>query len=155
MRFKNLEEKPERKSPRKTISASDGLGLLLNDERSFLLKICLADNGIADDASICVAGKRKGNSNKRLKGSEISHAKTWEHVDHVIMNLPASALHFLGMNAFFEFISFTLSWLLFLAHLCRYEIRGKIMKREIISVTTRTYRLQILSYLIVTTQTHR
>lgn len=56
---------------------------------------CEKDNGIADDASICVAGKRKGNSNKRLKGSEISHAKTWEHVDHVIMNLPASALHFL------------------------------------------------------------
>lgn len=53
------------------------------------------DNGIADDASICVAGRRNGNANKRMKGSNISHARTWEHVDHVVMNLPASALHFL------------------------------------------------------------
>ncbi|XP_038890921.1 tRNA (guanine(37)-N1)-methyltransferase 2 isoform X1 [Benincasa hispida] len=53
------------------------------------------DNGIADDASICVASRRNGNANKRMKGSNISHARTWEHVDHVIMNLPASALHFL------------------------------------------------------------
>lgn len=65
------------------------------------MKICFADNGIADDASICVAGRRNGNANKRMKGSNISHARTWEHVDHVVMNLPASALHFLGTNGFF------------------------------------------------------
>ncbi|KAE8651523.1 hypothetical protein Csa_019510 [Cucumis sativus] len=53
------------------------------------------DNGIADDASTRVAGRRNGNGNKRMKGSSVSHARTWEHVDHVIMNLPASALHFL------------------------------------------------------------
>ncbi|MBA0838816.1 hypothetical protein Goarm_004606, partial [Gossypium armourianum] len=39
--------------------------------------------------------KKKGNAHKRMKGS-ILQAKPWEHVDHVIMNLPASALQFLG-----------------------------------------------------------
>ncbi|XP_022157593.1 tRNA (guanine(37)-N1)-methyltransferase 2 isoform X2 [Momordica charantia] len=41
------------------------------------------------------AGRKKRNANKRMKGSNICHARTWEHVDHVIMNLPASALQFL------------------------------------------------------------
>ncbi|KAL4029288.1 hypothetical protein IC575_012517 [Cucumis melo] len=54
------------------------------------------DDRIADDASTRVAGRRNGNGNKRMKGStNVSHARTWEHIDHVIMNLPASALHFL------------------------------------------------------------
>ncbi|XVF88485.1 hypothetical protein PTKIN_Ptkin19aG0055100 [Pterospermum kingtungense] len=39
--------------------------------------------------------KKKGNTNKRMKGSDLPKAKAWEHVDHVIMNLPASALQFL------------------------------------------------------------
>ncbi|XP_007013262.2 PREDICTED: tRNA (guanine(37)-N1)-methyltransferase 1 [Theobroma cacao] len=39
--------------------------------------------------------KKKGNTQKRMKGSVLSKAKAWEHVDHVIMNLPASALQFL------------------------------------------------------------
>ncbi|XP_060668607.1 tRNA (guanine(37)-N1)-methyltransferase 2 isoform X2 [Ziziphus jujuba] len=44
---------------------------------------------------ISVADRRKGSQNKRMRGSEISNIKTWEHIDHVLMNLPASALHFL------------------------------------------------------------
>ncbi|KAF7838622.1 tRNA (guanine(37)-N1)-methyltransferase 2 [Senna tora] len=40
-------------------------------------------------------GGRKGRTNKRMRGSEISETKTWEHIDHVIMNLPASAIQFL------------------------------------------------------------
>ena len=44
--------------------------------------------------------RRKGNKNKRMRGSEIAAVKTWEHVDHVIMNLPASALQFLGTDSF-------------------------------------------------------
>ncbi|XP_056693033.1 tRNA (guanine(37)-N1)-methyltransferase 2 [Spinacia oleracea] len=36
----------------------------------------------------------KRGANKRLRGSEPS-VKPWEHVDHVVMNLPASALEFL------------------------------------------------------------
>ncbi|XP_028807547.1 tRNA (guanine(37)-N1)-methyltransferase 2 [Neltuma alba] len=45
--------------------------------------------GITED------GNRKGSTNKRVKGSDISDTKTWEHTDHVIMNLPASAIQFL------------------------------------------------------------
>ncbi|KAH7855394.1 hypothetical protein Vadar_024339 [Vaccinium darrowii] len=37
----------------------------------------------------------KRGTNKRMRGSNTFHAKPWEHVDHVIMNLPASALQFL------------------------------------------------------------
>lgn len=68
------------------------------------MKICFAEDRIADDASTRVAGRRNGNGNKRMKGStNVSHARTWEHIDHVIMNLPASALHFLGTNGLFSF----------------------------------------------------
>ncbi|KAK6941559.1 SAM-dependent methyltransferase TRM5/TYW2-type [Dillenia turbinata] len=48
------------------------------------------ENGSADSA-----GSRKKTTNKRMRGSELHNIKTWEHVDHVIMNLPASALEFL------------------------------------------------------------
>ncbi|CAL1359419.1 unnamed protein product [Linum trigynum] len=37
----------------------------------------------------------KGRKNKRIKLSELPNPNTWEHVDHVIMNLPASAIEFL------------------------------------------------------------
>ncbi|CAL1414472.1 unnamed protein product [Linum trigynum] len=37
----------------------------------------------------------KGRKNKRIKLSELPNPNTWEHVDHVIMNLPASAIQFL------------------------------------------------------------
>uniref|UniRef100_A0A5B7C9Z5 tRNA (guanine(37)-N1)-methyltransferase n=1 Tax=Davidia involucrata TaxID=16924 RepID=A0A5B7C9Z5_DAVIN len=37
----------------------------------------------------------KGGTNKRMRGSESFNTKPWEHVDHLIMNLPASALQFL------------------------------------------------------------
>ncbi|RDX60587.1 tRNA (guanine(37)-N1)-methyltransferase 2, partial [Mucuna pruriens] len=48
-----------------------------------------------DGTGILEGGRRKGGTNKRMRGSEISHTKTWEHIDHVIMNLPASAVQFL------------------------------------------------------------
>jgi hypothetical protein len=43
-----------------------------------------------------IKGKRKGN--KRIRGglNIDSACKPWEHFDHVIMNLPALAVHFLG-----------------------------------------------------------
>uniref|UniRef100_A0A2N9GTR4 tRNA (guanine(37)-N1)-methyltransferase n=1 Tax=Fagus sylvatica TaxID=28930 RepID=A0A2N9GTR4_FAGSY len=59
------------------------------------LSNCQEVNGSTDGTGTSVAGQRKGSTNKRMRGSEISNAKTWEHVDHVIMNLPASALQFL------------------------------------------------------------
>ncbi|XLU18829.1 hypothetical protein S245_054895, partial [Arachis hypogaea] len=42
------------------------------------------------------SGKR-GSQNKRMRGSEFTDTKTWEHIDHVIMNLPASAVQFLDV----------------------------------------------------------
>ncbi|XP_031256849.1 tRNA (guanine(37)-N1)-methyltransferase 2 isoform X3 [Pistacia vera] len=56
---------------------------------------CLEETGNDKSASVPIAGGRKGKKNKRMRGSELPNAKTWEHVDHVIMNLPASALNFL------------------------------------------------------------
>ncbi|KAK7265017.1 hypothetical protein RJT34_32633 [Clitoria ternatea] len=52
-------------------------------------------NGKAHGTGILEGGRRKGSTNKRMRGSEISDTKTWEHIDHVIMNLPASAVQFL------------------------------------------------------------
>ncbi|KAF3450061.1 hypothetical protein FNV43_RR06140 [Rhamnella rubrinervis] len=53
------------------------------------------ENGSDEGMSISVGDRRKGSKNKRMRSCDISNIKTWEHVDHVIMNLPASAIHFL------------------------------------------------------------
>ncbi|KAL5541731.1 hypothetical protein UlMin_009441, partial [Ulmus minor] len=63
---------------------------------------CQTENGSADGINASLASKRKGSKIKRMRSSEISGVKTWEHVDHLIMNLPASALQFL--DAFREVI---------------------------------------------------
>lgn len=42
------------------------------------------------------SSQTKKTNNKRVKGSGPPPVKPWEHIDHVIMNLPASALQFLG-----------------------------------------------------------
>ncbi|KAL6224039.1 hypothetical protein ACLB2K_002895 [Fragaria x ananassa] len=57
--------------------------------------VCQSENGSVDGTNSLVTGRSKGSKNKRIRGSEIINVKTWEHVDHVIMNLPASALEFL------------------------------------------------------------
>ncbi|KAM3242108.1 hypothetical protein ACQJBY_054668 [Aegilops geniculata] len=41
------------------------------------------------------ANQTKKRNNKKVKSSEPLPARPWEHIDHVIMNLPASALQFL------------------------------------------------------------
>ncbi|CAA0841195.1 tRNA (guanine(37)-N1)-methyltransferase 1 [Striga hermonthica] len=51
-------------------------------------------NGLRNDGQR-VAEKKKRWSNKHIRESEAFNAKPWEHIDHVIMNLPASALQFL------------------------------------------------------------
>ncbi|CAK9154419.1 unnamed protein product [Ilex paraguariensis] len=51
--------------------------------------------GTGDSAGVWVTVTTKGSTNKRMKGSVVFNTKPWEHVDHVIMNLPASALQFL------------------------------------------------------------
>ncbi|KAL6226505.1 hypothetical protein ACLB2K_000467 [Fragaria x ananassa] len=57
--------------------------------------ICQSECGRVDGTNSLVTGRSKGSKNKRIRGSEIINVKTWEHVDHVIMNLPASAVEFL------------------------------------------------------------
>ncbi|XP_021823510.1 tRNA (guanine(37)-N1)-methyltransferase 2-like [Prunus avium] len=61
---------------------------------------CQSENEGVDGTSAFVADRRKGSKTKRMRGPEISDVKTWKHVDHVIMNLPASALQFLGTDDF-------------------------------------------------------
>lgn len=58
---------------------------------------CKEENGGSGNPGKPIAGGRKGGGiNKRRKGdSTANNVKTWEHVDHVIMNLPASAIHFI------------------------------------------------------------
>jgi len=41
------------------------------------------------------ASQTKKRNNKRVRGSGSPPTKPWEHFDHVLMNLPASALQFL------------------------------------------------------------
>ncbi|KAL4198146.1 hypothetical protein AMTRI_Chr03g44440 [Amborella trichopoda] len=41
--------------------------------------------------------RKKGNTNKRMRGLKLSSINPWEHIDHIIMNLPASALQFLDV----------------------------------------------------------
>ncbi|KAL8547812.1 hypothetical protein ACS0TY_007226 [Phlomoides rotata] len=54
----------------------------------------LEENGNPNSAGSCVP-ERKKKVLKRVRGSQPFDAKPWEHIDHVIMNLPASALQFL------------------------------------------------------------
>jgi tRNA (guanine37-N1)-methyltransferase len=42
------------------------------------------------------ANQTKKRNNKKVKSAGPLPVKPWEHMDHVVMNLPASALQFLG-----------------------------------------------------------
>ncbi|CAA3008599.1 tRNA (guanine(37)-N1)-methyltransferase 2 [Olea europaea subsp. europaea] len=55
----------------------------------------LEENGMAECASTDVSGQKKQGINKRLRGCVSFSTRPLEHIDHVIMNLPASALQFL------------------------------------------------------------
>ncbi|KAK1417297.1 hypothetical protein QVD17_26423 [Tagetes erecta] len=56
-----------------------------------------SENGHLECVDAHVAVKTKGSKNKRIKTSVSHNNKSWEHIDHVIMNLPASALQFLDV----------------------------------------------------------
>ncbi|CAK7334884.1 unnamed protein product [Dovyalis caffra] len=56
---------------------------------------CLEENGNTKGAGITDACRRKGGTNKRMRALELPNVRPWEHVDHIVMNLPASALQFL------------------------------------------------------------
>ncbi|KAL1191471.1 tRNA (guanine(37)-N1)-methyltransferase 1 [Cardamine amara subsp. amara] len=65
----------------------------INEPRSANKKpsgVSETENGEGKDCKII-----EGNAKKRLRQTLLPIAKPWEHIDHVIMNLPASALQFL------------------------------------------------------------
>ncbi|XP_039041376.1 tRNA (guanine(37)-N1)-methyltransferase 1 isoform X2 [Hibiscus syriacus] len=86
---------------------------------------------VAESGNVNSGHKKKGNAHKRMKASTLPKTKSWEHVDHVIMNLPASALQFL--DAFRAIIS-RKNWqgLLPLVH-CYCFIRANETTESIIS----------------------
>ncbi|KAE8666902.1 tRNA (guanine(37)-N1)-methyltransferase 2 [Hibiscus syriacus] len=86
---------------------------------------------IEESGNVNSGHKKKGNAHKRMKASTLPKTKSWEHVDHVIMNLPASALQFL--DAFRAIIS-RKNWqgLLPLVH-CYCFIRANETTESIIS----------------------
>ncbi|XP_028121447.1 tRNA (guanine(37)-N1)-methyltransferase 2 isoform X2 [Camellia sinensis] len=47
------------------------------------------------DAGVAAADRLRRGTNKRMRGSDSFNAKPCEHLNHIIMNLPASALQFL------------------------------------------------------------
>ncbi|KAL6509664.1 hypothetical protein OROGR_022974 [Orobanche gracilis] len=51
--------------------------------------------GTAHSAGLCAPEKKKRGLNKCSRESQPFIAKPWEHIDHFIMNLPASAIQFL------------------------------------------------------------
>ncbi|KAL4328989.1 hypothetical protein HN51_036023 [Arachis hypogaea] len=53
------------------------------------------ENGKTHETDSFEGGGKRGSQNKRMRGFEFTDTKTWEHIDHVIMNLPASAVQFL------------------------------------------------------------
>ncbi|XP_073048673.1 tRNA (guanine(37)-N(1))-methyltransferase 2 isoform X1 [Primulina eburnea] len=57
----------------------------------------LEENGVAVSAGFHVPDKKKRGLNKCTRDSQPFNSKAWEHIDHVIMNLPASALEFLDV----------------------------------------------------------
>ncbi|KAL8189652.1 hypothetical protein R6Q57_029218 [Mikania cordata] len=56
---------------------------------------CIEENRGLNDAHVAI--KTKGSKNKRIKTCVSFTNKPWEHINHVIMNLPASALQFLDV----------------------------------------------------------
>lgn len=76
---------------------------LLNCSSVYLI----VGNKTADHASVPVTGKKRKGLNKSTRSSKSFDTNPYEHVDHVIMNLPASALQFLGkvLHVFSPFYS--------------------------------------------------
>ncbi|KAJ4971336.1 hypothetical protein NE237_004435 [Protea cynaroides] len=56
---------------------------------------CEEEDKNVDCDSVPARNRSKESINKRMRSSRLPSTKTWEHVDHVIMNLPASAIQFL------------------------------------------------------------
>ncbi|KAJ0989447.1 hypothetical protein J5N97_007803 [Dioscorea zingiberensis] len=55
------------------------------------------EDQVVKDCEVTTINKSNGHAKKRMRAIKASSANVWEHVDHVIMNLPASALQFLDV----------------------------------------------------------
>ncbi|THU49286.1 hypothetical protein C4D60_Mb06t07960 [Musa balbisiana] len=56
-----------------------------------------SEDQIAEERFVIAVFQGNRNTNKRIRGFHLTVFRPWEHVDHVIMNLPASALDFLDV----------------------------------------------------------
>ncbi|KAJ9538788.1 hypothetical protein OSB04_031521 [Centaurea solstitialis] len=74
-----------------------GFDFLMFVNKIYVSLIFVTENGSSKGTDAHVAVKTNGSKNKRLKTSVSFSDKPWEHFDHVIMNLPASALQFLDV----------------------------------------------------------
>ncbi|KAI6681796.1 hypothetical protein NL676_035677 [Syzygium grande] len=50
----------------------------------------------AKDCGVLVSCKRKGNNNKRIRATELSYSKTWEHIDHMDYEPSCICSHIFG-----------------------------------------------------------
>lgn len=57
----------------------------------------IREEGQDAEVGATTGSRRNVNANKRMRGVKSPSPSAWEHVDHVIMNLPASALQFLDV----------------------------------------------------------
>ncbi|KAJ6792807.1 tRNA (guanine(37)-N1)-methyltransferase 2 isoform X1 [Iris pallida] len=78
------------------IVQDDLASIIANGAAKRRAKICYQDQ-VTEGGSTTAASKKNRSANKRIKSFNSASPKTWEHVDHVIMNLPASALQFLDV----------------------------------------------------------
>ncbi|KFK34855.1 hypothetical protein AALP_AA5G201900 [Arabis alpina] len=69
---------------------SNLMAVSVSDDKTKEAITSQGENGLGKDCKSI-----EGNANKKLKQTLLPMAKPWEHIDHVIMNLPASALLFL------------------------------------------------------------
>ncbi|XP_039125817.1 tRNA (guanine(37)-N1)-methyltransferase 2 isoform X2 [Dioscorea cayenensis subsp. rotundata] len=58
---------------------------------------CNAEDQVLRGCTVGTINKSNRNTSKRMRAVKASSTNVWEHVDHVIMNLPASALQFLDV----------------------------------------------------------
>ncbi|KAL5976062.1 hypothetical protein ACLOJK_020392 [Asimina triloba] len=77
---------------------SSGMSMTVDTSTKRQSENCTEDTGM-NGSFAKLHGRMERGANKRMRSCELSKTKSWEHFDHVVMNLPASALQFLEWNA--------------------------------------------------------